>query len=176
MGWNGRTVPRRHALVILGLFLTATVGALGTGAPTDAAPIPHPAKAPEPIPNPREPLRTPTCTPTCNVTTTSYGYVPAVVVVDSGANLTWTTLDAMDHTATTSRYCLDARYGTATPAWAKLQVRNGTLHVLHKGAKDWKRCVEADVLPDGSFKLETRCLFHDRFQAGVLIVRPPGGA
>jgi plastocyanin len=110
------------------------------------------------------------CVPSCGVPSSTLGYVPPVTVVASGATVTWSALDEA-HTATAegAPLCFNVGYGPNNPGSATFRV-DATSMYARVGATE-RVCASATALPDGSFALRYRCVFHGTMN-GVIIVIP----
>lgn len=116
-----------------------------------------------------------TCLSDCAVTSSVAGYVPAVMIVESGAEVAWSGLpvENLGHTATevgAASPCVNVLYST-NPGRATFTIHDGALWAAQP-LKAEKRCATATALPDGSFALRLFCQYHPNTMQGVLVVRP----
>jgi plastocyanin len=118
------------------------------------------------------PLASAGCLPSCEVGSTAFGYAPMATVIESGDNVTWTSLDLDAHTATSAQFCLNLGITAQAPGTAFFRIEGDALQATTNASGTWRTCREANALPDGSFALAYECLFHQPLQNGVLVVRP----
>lgn len=118
------------------------------------------------------------CIPPCDVPSSEAGYVPAIVVVQSGSVVTWSgiPIEGTAHTATEGGgvslavACLHAAYSAVGSANATFTIHDGALWA-QQPLKTERRCTSATASPDGSFVLQYYCIYHVNMK-GVLVVRP----
>lgn len=111
-----------------------------------------------------------TCAPSCDVPSTTAGFVPPVVVVSSGATVTWASTDGFAHTATEIEgFCFHAAVTKASPGRATFRVEDGVLYAKTPDRAE-KACASATKLDDGSFLLRYECLYHPSM-VGELVIR-----
>lgn len=112
------------------------------------------------------------CLPSCEVRSTSFAYASPVLVVESGATVTWASADGLVHTSTDpAAYCFHTAYNAAG-GWATFTIRDGALFARAAWKVDEVPCTGAEPLPEGGFRLSYVCLHHPMMR-GELVVLPP---
>lgn len=153
---------RGVALGAVALLFVATAGSVGLE--TTAAPS-------EPPPS-QESL----CLPSCELPWTRFA-PGSPVVLTSGSTVTWTSVDADYHTATSEDFCFDVAVDAGDPGWARLWIEDGALYAVDRDNPDTpRRCSLATPLAGGAFLVAYGCFIHPAFQKGTLLVLPEAPA
>ncbi len=126
-----------------------------------------------------------TCEGECAVQSHSFASLPPVLVVQSGTNVTWTSLDT-SHVNTEylppgdpnrSESCFFQPFSPFAPSEpVKFEIRGKTLTHLVATSKDpvsgevkTYRCEGAESLSDGSQVLTYYCVLHPQMRAAVVV-------
>lgn len=117
----------------------------------------------------------PLCASACEVVATSAGYVPPVQVVQSGATVTWTAVDAAHPTSnslTSNGRCFLLPIGMGTSGAVRFRIVGGELRATTSpgtGQAETQTCPGATALPTGDMLLRYQCVIHPQMHAALLI-------
>lgn len=114
-----------------------------------------------------------TCADPCDVLTGFAGYVAPVIVIESGTEVTWTSLDST-HVQADRRLvanqpeCFAVSHGggaTTSPVLFEIDA-NGLQATVNGVTTD---CPNATQLPDGSYELPYYCKLHANMRGEIIV-------
>ena len=121
-----------------------------------------------------------TCSTTCVVASNGAGYVPPLLIVESGASIVWKSLDTSHVSAEgtglgdAAEPCFLVSYSSSNPSDpVTFAIAAGS--VTATVGDDTATCGNTHELPDGGLLLPYWCALHPNMRA-ALIVEPADGA
>lgn len=113
----------------------------------------------------------PLCLPSCDVPSqTTGGFLPPVTFVQSGGEVTWSTLDSVHTASEETDLCFHVTYYPGGAERARFEIVDGALFAANEGA-ELAECTAALTLPDRSFAIDYVCFYHPSSMTGKIVVK-----